>query len=193
MDPSKARAEFVRSLQLAYSGEWGAVRAYLGHRAALRRRPRDRNAITEILKDELRHRKVLLRMLKALGSAPDEKCERKLNRVGCLIACFCRVGGWFWPMYGAARLERDNIIEYEIAARLAWHADCHEFIDDLLEAGEVEWDHEHVLRTYAASHWMWKIVPGWPAPAPRETIRARFAAFEKAPVDVERRKSWLVR
>ena len=189
----EARAEFIRALQLAYSGEWGAVRAYLGHRAGLRRKPKDRNCITQILKDELRHRQEIKKILHELGSAPDLACERKLNRVGCLISSFCRVGGWFWPMYGAARLERDNIVEYEIVARLAWHAQLPQYIDTLLHLGEVEWDHEYELRTRAASHWMWKFVPGWDAPAPRASLRERFAAFEAGPTPVERRTSWLVR
>ena len=192
MDRVVARAELVRGLQLAYSGEWGATRAYLGHRRSLRVGP-DRDCITQILKDELRHRQSILRMLTALGSAPDPRCERKLNRVGCLISIMCRVGGWFWPMYGAARLERDNIVEYEILARLAWHAGLSEYVDELLHLGEVEWDHEYELRTRAMRHWMWKLVPGWKPPETRSSIRARFAAFERAPTPVERRKSWLVR
>ena len=33
--PERARRELLRGLQLAYSGEWGAIRAYLGHYASL--------------------------------------------------------------------------------------------------------------------------------------------------------------
>jgi hypothetical protein len=191
-DPGRARRELVRGLQLAYSGELGAVRAYLGHRASLPHGPH-REAMLTILKDEVRHRRILLAMLRDLGSGPDRACERKLARVGNAIAAFCRLGGWFLPMYGAARLECDNIVEYEITARLAWMASRPQDIETLLHLAEVEWDHEEVLRTFAASHRLWRLMPKWPVPEPRASIRARFAAFVRAPSPVKRRWSALVR
>ncbi|MGI9589958.1 MAG: ferritin-like domain-containing protein [Myxococcota bacterium] len=192
MDPALARRELIRGLQLAHAGELGAVRAYLGHRRAVRKSA-ERNAITEILKDEIRHRRCVFRMLTEAGAKPDPKAERKLDRVGRSIACFSRIGGWFIPMYGAARLENDNIVEYEIAARLAWHAGRHGWIDDLLEMAEVEWDHEQILRTLAASHWLWKVAPKWRVPPPREEIRTRFEAWIRNPEPVERQRFRLVR
>ena len=191
-DPGRARRELVRALQLAYSGELGAVRAYLGHRASLPPGPH-REALFTILKDEIRHRRIVLAMLHELGSRPDRAAERKLTHVGNAIATFCRVGGWFFPMYGAARLEADNVVEYEIAARLAWVAGCPQYVESLLHLAEVEWDHEEVLRRRAASHPLWRWMPHWPLPGPREGIRARFAAFVRAPVPVKRRWSALVR
>lgn len=191
-DPGRARRELVRGLQLAYSGEWGAVRAYLGHRASLPPGPH-REALFTILKDEVRHRRVLLAMLRDLGSGPDRAAERKLTCVGDAIALFCRVGGWFLPMYGAARLEADNVVEYEIAARLAWAAGRPEHVESLLHLAEVEWDHEEVLRRFAASHRAWRWMPHWPLPPPRATIRARFRAYVEAPTVVRRRWSALVR
>lgn len=192
MDPGIARAELLRGLQLAHAGEWGAIRAYLGHRRAVRR-PAERNAITEILKDEIRHRRCVGRMLAAAGTGPDPRAERKMDRVGRIIAFVCCVGGWFLPMYGAARLENDNIAEYEIAARLAWHAGLHDWIDDLLEMAEVEWDHEHTLRTLASRHRLWSIAPKWPPPPPRAAIRAQFDTWTRDPVPVERQRFRLVR
>lgn len=41
-------------------------------------------------------------------------------------------------MYGAGRLERGNIVEYEIAAKLAAECGHPEMIDCLLEMAEVE-------------------------------------------------------
>ena len=192
MDLTLARKELTRGLQLAYSGELGAVFAYMGHARSLRGKP-EREVISRILKDEIRHRRSLLAMLEELGSGPDATCEKKMSRVGRTISFASRCGGWFIPMYGAARLERDNIVEYELAARLAYFAGCEQFIDNLLEMGEVEWDHELALRQLASRHFGWKLLRGWTPPPPRESIRARYQEFRRAPQEVTRRKSWLMR
>lgn len=176
MGRSRARANLVRLLQLAYSGELGAIRAYLGHRHSLPDRT-ERAEITKIIRDEVRHRRCLASMLEALGSAPDPYRERKMNRVGRAISAFCQVGGWFFPMYGAGRLESQNSVEYERAARLALVAGHETLIEEFLVMAEVEWDHERYFRSKAASHWLWRFVAQWPAPAPREEIRRRFAAY----------------
>jgi len=194
MDSEDARARLVVALQMAYSGELGAAYAYAGHKRALAR-PRhadDRMLIARVLRDELRHRKLVGRMLASLGAGPDPRRERKLARIGRSIACFCRIGGWFWPMYGAARLERDNVIEYEIAAQLAWRAGEPTLIDGLLDLAEVEWDHERWLRERSMTHWMWKVVPGWEPPPPRASIRRRFGDFRADPAaEPLQRTSWL--
>ncbi|MCP3915874.1 MAG: hypothetical protein GY711_09980 [bacterium] len=127
-------------------------------------------------------------MLAELGAAPDERRERKMNRVGRTISCLCQLGGWFLPMYGAARLELDNIVEYEIAARLALLAEC-----ELLTLGEVEWDHELWLREQASTHWAWKVMPRWKPPVPRASIRERYEAFAKDPRPIVCRRSLLTR
>ena len=173
MESDPAEEALVEGLQMAYSGEWGAVHAYLGHRAALPHGP-DRELIVQILKDELEHRKALLSMLHACGRAEDPKRETRMNRVGRTIGCLCGIGGWFVPMYGAARLESANIREYEVLARLAHAAGHDEFVDELLTLGEVEWDHEWWLRERASSHWLWRFFPKWIPPAPRESIRERY-------------------
>lgn len=194
-DPaSTARAALLLLLQLAYSGELGAARAYVGHRASLRDRDQ-RAALMRVLKDELHHRHVLLDMLRGLGSGPDARRERKMDLVGRLISLSCFVGGWFVPMYGAGKLERDNIGEYEHAARLAHQAGLEPLVEPLLVLAEVEWDHEALFRRFAASHWLWRLFPSWPDTAPREEIRKSYAAFvasgsrEVRPVRVP----WLVR
>ena len=192
MDAHEARGELIRGLALAYSGELGAVRAYLGHRASLPHGA-DRALIRSILVDEIRHRRVLLAMLSGLGGRPDPRCERKLWLVGGAIAAFCRVGGWFLPMAGAARLECDNIVEYEVLARLAWLAGLAALVEPLLRLAEVEWDHEMRLRGRASSHRLWRLVPRWPVPPPRASIRDRFQAFVLSPAPVRRRRGVLVR
>ncbi|MFN0063229.1 MAG: ferritin-like domain-containing protein [Myxococcaceae bacterium] len=164
-------------LQLAYSGELAATRAYLGHRHSVRRAA-ERREIGTIVRDEIEHRHCILGMLEALGSGPNPARERKMARVGRSISTFCQVGGWFFPMYGAARLEAQNIREYALAARLAVVARRHPFVDPLLQMAEVEWDHELYFREKAASHWLWTVMPKWPLPPPREDIRASFKVFD---------------
>ena len=194
MDATEARKRLVIALQMAYSGELGAAYAYYGHTKSLKRarHAADRVLIWRVFKDEVRHRAMIRTMLHGLGAQGDPRRERKLARIGKSIACFCRIGGWFLPMYGAARLERDNVIEYEIAAQLAWRAGTTDLVEDLLGLAEVEWDHELWLRERAMAHWMWKIVPGWQPPPARTTIRARFEAFRADPEALPlERTSWL--
>jgi len=199
LETPSARAHFARSqltflLQLAYSGELAATRAYLGHHHSLRDRT-ERAELAKIIRDEIRHRHCLLDQLVDLGARPDPMRERKMELVGRSIAAFCQVGGWFFPMWGAGRLEAQNVREYEVAARLALVADVHEFVEPFLEMAEVEWDHERYFRGKASSHRLWRVMPAWPAPPPRESIRATFGEFEASP---ERkvavvRAPWLVR
>lgn len=189
-----AREQLTFLLQLAYSGELAATRAYLGHRRSLRSRT-ERAELEAIIRDEIRHRHCLLERLATLGAGPVPARERKMNLVGRAISTFCLVGGWFFPMYGAGRLESQNIREYEAAARLALVAELHDFVESMLEMAETEWDHERYFRTKASSHPLWRLVPKWPAPPPRERIRssyAEFAAHVDRPVQIVR-APWLVR
>ena len=179
MKPSSARAELITLLQMAYSGERAAAYAYLGHRRSLRRPKRadDREMLRLVLVDEIRHRRAVRSMLRGLGTGPDTRRERKMRRIGVTIGAFCQIGGWYAPMYGAGKLERGNIVEYEVAARLAHLAGEHQLIDQLLELAEVEWDHERLFRTAASSHLLWKLSPKWPDTTPREQIRSSYVTF----------------
>ncbi len=179
VDPAGARANLIALLQLAHSGELAAAHAYTGHAASVRD-PDERRRITEIKAEELDHRARVRAMLDALGVAPERRRERKMNRIGKLISAFCHVGGWFGPMYGAARLERKNIGEYERAAGFAIGAGHREFVDDLIDMSEVEWEHERYFRQKAASHWLWKLFPKWDPPPPKASIRAGIAELSSS-------------
>ena len=78
-------------------------------------------------------------------------------------------------MCGAGKLERRNIKEYETAARLAIAAGRPELVDCLLGMAEVEWEHEEYFRSRVLAHRLGRLLPIWPAPAPKAEIRASFA------------------
>lgn len=191
---ARAESELRFLLQLAYSGELAAIRAYLGHRHSLTSRT-ERAELTKIIREEVRHRHCLLQQLRELDASPVPWRERKMAGVGRTIGALCQVGGWFVPMYGAGRLEAQNVREYEVAARLAVMAGRSSFVEPLLEMAEVEWDHEAYFRGKASGHWLARLVPLWPALPPRESIRATFREFETSGDHalIEVKAPWLVR
>ena len=116
MDQQTSLRLLIALLQLAYSGELAAAYAYQGHAASVRD-PGERARILSIEEDEWHHRKLVGEMLAGLGAAPDPRRERRAAAIGRLLGALCHVSGWLAPMYGAGRLERRNIGEYEDAAR----------------------------------------------------------------------------
>lgn len=179
MPTDEARNDLVTLLQMAYSGERAAAYAYLGHRTSLRRPQRapDRDMLTTVLVEEIQHRRIVRTMLRSLGAAPDRRRERKMLLVGRTIGATCLIAGWFAPMYGAGRLESRNVVEYEIAARLAHRAGLDAMADQLLTLAEVEWDHELRFRQRAETHWLWRVTPHWKVPPPRAEIRQTYRHF----------------
>lgn len=131
----------------------------------------EREEIRQIEREEAHHRLLVLGLLEQLGAAPSRSREAVFWCIGHAISLLCRIGGWFIPMYGAGRLERSNIIEYENAARFAEEAGQPQMIECLLEMAEVEWEHERYFRERVLGHWMLRYVPLWEAPPPKETIR----------------------
>lgn len=182
--PAAARDALVRLLQAAYSSERAAFVAYHGHERSVRD-PGDKRRIRRIGREELSHRRTVGRMLAALGAGPSAARERWMPWVGRAIWLSCFLGGWFLPMYGAARLERGNIEPYVEAARLAVAAGRPEIVDACIEMAEVEWDHEAWLHGRVRSHWMIRVLPDWDDPPPRasigESLRAEFAGVLAAP------------
>ena len=180
MDPRtstiEARRRLVHFLQLAHGGELGAAIAYESHARIARTTP-ERDRILEIRAEEIDHRERVGRMLTQLGERPDPAIERNMARIGRAIAAFWRIGGWFLPMYGAGRLEARNIVEYEEAARAAALSSHGDFVDDLLDMAEVEWEHERFFRLKAATHPAWPWFPKWTEPPPKGEIRRSYAEF----------------
>jgi hypothetical protein len=91
-------------------------------------------------------------------------------------------------MYGAGKLERRNIVEYEDAARYAAGCGKVEFVDCLLTMAEVEWEHEQYFRAKVLSHSLGRLLPIWPPPPPKETIR-RATSLSKTELYLTKRTS----
>lgn len=184
--PSEALAldALLRRLRMAYAGELGAARAYAGHWRSIRAgRPGGRGqraSIRRIQAEEMDHRAQVGAMLLALGHPPGRLRDAVFWCIGTAIAGSCFVGGWWLPMYGAGRIERRNVWEYEDAARLAVRAGLPRLAEPLLAMAEVEWDHERFFHGHVRGHRLHALLGSWAPPAPREEIRASFLRGDPA-------------
>ena len=169
-----ARKSLVAILRLAYSGERAAGYAYRGHWQSVRNSD-ERERIRAIEEEEWHHRRLVGEMLQGLGAKPGRFRELRALLVGRVLGLLCHVAGWFAPMYGAGRLERRNVGEYEEAARWARACGHEELVDCLLTMAEVEWDHEAYFRERVLAHVLHRVIPVWKPLPPRESIRAAFA------------------
>jgi demethoxyubiquinone hydroxylase (CLK1/Coq7/Cat5 family) len=169
------QARLVRQLQLAHAGELAAGYAYRGHWRSVRD-PEERERIRKIEDEEWHHRRLVAAMLRDLGGRPRPLREAVFWTIGRTLGALCHVVGWFLPMYGAGRLERRNIVEYEDAAVYARASGHLELLDCLLTMAEVEWEHEQYFRARVAGHRLLRLFPLWSAPPPRERIRGNFAS-----------------
>ena len=169
-DSETFRLRLIHILQLAYSGERAAAYAYRGHWRSVSS-PEEKERIHRIEDEEWHHRQLVGQMLSELGALPDPRREFRAVVIGRTLQTLCHVSGWFLPMYGAGKLERRNIVEYEDAAQYAVGCGKLEFVDCLLMMAEVEWEHEQYFRAKVLCHPLGRLVPIWPAPPPKETIR----------------------
>jgi hypothetical protein len=176
LSPLEARAHLIATLQSAYSGELGAALAYEGHANSLSD-ARERDEVREIGREEWEHRRAVGAMLFRLGAKPAQDRERLMRFVGRCISRFCRMSGWFAPMYGAGWLESGNVWEYEDAARFAAVLGLREESSSLLLMAEAEWEHEGYFRQKVQSHWLSWLVPIWGELPPKTRIRESFVAF----------------
>jgi len=173
------RADLIRVLRSACSGELAAIHAYHGHANSLRAGAPERARISIIEDEERHHRELVLGLLRELGASPSRKREVVFYCIGKTIAFLCHIGGWFVPMFGAGKLERSNIKEYEDAAVHAHEAGLGHMIDCLLTMAEVEWEHEKFFREQILGHWMLRFFPLWDAPPAKETIRGAHAQMKR--------------
>jgi rubrerythrin len=163
----------IAILKLAYSGELAATYAYRGHWHSVSD-PEERSRIKQIEEEEWHHRELIGEILQGLNEKPNRYREIRAAIIGKSLAVFCHLGGWLAPMFGAGRLESGNIREYETAARYARDAGREDLIECLLVMAEVEWEHEKYFRSRVLTHRLASLLPIWPEPPPKESIRATF-------------------
>jgi hypothetical protein len=168
------RARLIRQLQNAYSGELAAAFAYRGHWHSVSDAG-ERTRIHQIEVEEWHHRDLVGGLLRDLGAKPRRMRETVFYVIGRVLGVMCHVSGWFAPMYGAGRLERHNIVEYEDAAQFAQACGREDFIDCLLTMAEVEWEHELYFRSRVMGHRLLRWIKVWDPAPPKETIRAKFS------------------
>jgi rubrerythrin len=164
--------KLIRQLRGAYSGELAAGYAYRGHWHSVRDAA-ERERIRIIEDEEWHHRKLVGELLAQLGAKPSRVREAIFFVIGKTIAGLCHIGGRFIPMYGAGKLERSNIVEYEDAAQYALRCGHEEMIECLLAMAETEWDHEQYFRARVAGHPLLRVFRLWDPPPPKESIRAK--------------------
>lgn len=174
----------IKILQLAYSGERAAGFAYRGHWHSATT-PEERARICQIENEEWHHRQLVGDMQKKLKAAPDQKREVRAWVIGKTLGVLCHFTGWLAPMYGAGRLESQNIREYETAARYARDARHEGFVDCLLTMAEVEWEHEKYFRSRVLLHRLGRRLPIWPEPPSKEMIRQTFAGRSEENLQLE--------
>ena len=158
-----AKANLIRILQNAYSGEVAAAYAYRGHWKSLREGS-EREQIKRIEEEEWDHRRRVGEWLEKLGAKPRPTREKVFWTIGRTLGVTCHVSGWFMPMYFAGRLESQNSAEYEEAVEFAKDLGMDEFVADLLDMARVEVEHEEFFRGVVADHRLLPIMKrvfGW--------------------------------
>ncbi len=174
LDVTDARRKLIRQLQGAFSGELAAGFAYRGHWKSVKDAS-ERARIHEIEADEWHHRELVRGLLTELNAKPNPIREAVFWIIGRVLGLSCHVTGWFLPMYGAGKLERGNIVEYEVAALYADACGQQQMIECILSMAEVEWEHERYFRERIAGHSWLRVFKLWDAPPVKTSIRTRFS------------------
>ena len=148
---STARQNLVRILQNAHAGEVAAAYAYRGHWRSLKDSP-EKTRIKEIEAEEWDHRRRVGEWLAKLDAKPNAAREKVFWTIGRTLVATCFLSGWFMPMYFAGRLESQNSVEYEDAAKFATELGMDDCVEDLLDMARVEVEHEVFFRETVAGH-----------------------------------------
>jgi len=160
---TSARQNLIRILQNAHAGECAAAYAYRGHWRSLKDSP-EKDRIKEIEAEEWDHRRRVGEWLLKLGAKPKLIREKIFWTIGNLLGPSCFLSGWFMPMYFAGRLESQNSVEYEEAAKCASELGMHDCVADLIDMARIEEEHETFFHQIVIGHRLlpvMKRVFGW--------------------------------
>ena len=149
--PPEAEVQLLSILQRAYSGEMTAALAYRGHWISLKHE-QEIEEIRQIEVEEWIHRENLGRWLKQMGSAPLWWLEVRMAVLGVIICIGCNMVGWFIPMYFAGRLEAQNDLEYEEAAKHCEALGLEAMRLELKAMAQLERDHEQYFLRKVTGH-----------------------------------------
>ncbi len=158
-----SREKLIQILQNAYSGECAAAYAYRGHWKSLKDSP-EKTRIKDIEAEEWDHRRRVGEWLEKVGAKPNAAREKIFWTVGRTLGATCFLSGWFMPMYFAGRLESQNSVEYEDAAKFAAELEMTDCVEDLLDMARVEVEHEEFFHSVVSGHRLLPImrrVFGW--------------------------------
>ncbi len=146
-----ARDNLIRILQNAHAGELAAAFAYRGHWKSLKESP-EKAKIEIIENEEWVHRENVRKWLTDLNSEPRKLREAVFWTIGRSLGILCFVSGWFFPMYFAGRLEGQNILEYEEAAKYSKELGLEDCENEMMEMSRVEAEHEEFFSNAVAGH-----------------------------------------
>ena len=166
------RRHLIHVLHMAYSGEKAAAYAYNAHWRSLKD-PEQSAAIKKIEQEELDHRAIVGRMLATLDAKPQAWRELMMAIIGRSAGIACYIGGWFFPMYFAGRLESANVNEYAVAAFHARHLGLDDFVSELNRLSLVEKQHELFFLGMVQGHPRLPLIRvffKWGALAPPNTV-----------------------
>lgn len=146
-----ARKNLIRILQHAHAGELAAAYAYRGHWKSLKESA-EKTQIEVIENEEWVHRENVRKWLTELGAGPRKMREAIFWTIGRVLGILCFVSGWFFPMYFAGRLESQNILEYEEAAKYASDLEMEDCESEMNKMSRVEAQHEAFFSKAVAGH-----------------------------------------
>lgn len=146
-----ARQNLIRILQNAHAGELAAAFAYRGHWKSLRE-SEEKTRIKIIENEEWIHRENVRKWLEKLDASPRKLREAVFWTIGRILGVLCFVSGWFFPMYFAGRLESQNILEYEEAAKFARELGLTDCEEEMMEMSRVEAEHELFFSGVVKNH-----------------------------------------
>ncbi|MBI3633803.1 MAG: ferritin-like domain-containing protein [Candidatus Vogelbacteria bacterium] len=160
-----ARKSLINLLKMAHSGELAAILAYEGHALAVFDEQEKRD-IRKIQNEEVVHRNKVKQILGKLGESPSLVREMYMWLIGSVVGLVCLLTkylptSWFFAMYGAGKLEANNILEYSHAAQFAVKAGLPQLVPELMEMSAVEAQHEEYFHKKTASHFLGGYIPLW--------------------------------